>query len=206
MRPETYDYLFENALLRGIEDVLNGIPDEAKERYSLSYENGFESRKQAIIQEYELQRDNVKERFYDAGEGNDKRIDIHKISACFTVAVLKARVFTYKAEISMDMSVFYSNYTLAFLSGVHLLYLCMISDLERDGRKDMAELLKNQATLKFPKTNQGHDEYLQGRVKTLALNDLYGIDFDVLTYADMMFWIEKYNLDELAKAAGQGFC
>ena len=37
----------------------------------------------------------------------------------------------------------------------------------------------------------------KGRVKTLALNDLYAIDFDIITYADMLYWIEKFNKDDL---------
>lgn len=54
-------------------------------------------------------------------------------------------------------------------------------------------------TFIFPETNKGHDEYLHGRVKTLALNDMYAIDFDILTYADMLYWIEKYNKEQLQK-------
>ena len=45
----------------------------------------------------------------------------------------------------------------------------------------------------FPPTNPGHDSYPYGRIKALALNDIYGIDFDLLAYADMMYWIEDYN-------------
>ncbi len=33
----------------------------------------------------------------------------------------------------------------------------------------------------------------------MALNDMYAIDFDILTYADMLYWIEKYNKEELQK-------
>ena len=39
--------------------------------------------------------------------------------------------------------------------------------------------------------------YVQGHVKTLALNDLCGNDFDVLTYTDMLFWIEWYNKEQI---------
>lgn len=112
---------------------------------------------------------------------------------------MKVRVFDYNELTPMDMSVFYSNYTLAFLTGIHILYLCMLSDYEKNGEKELADLLKKQATFIFPETNKGHYEYLQGRVKTLALNDLYAIDFDILTYADMLYWIEKYNKEELQK-------
>lgn len=137
--------------------------------------------------------------FFDVGEDGKKLIDIHKVSACFTSAVLKVRVFEYNELTPMNMSVFYSNYTLAFLSGIHILYLCMLADYEKNGEKEMADLLKRRATFIFPETNKGHDEYLQGRVKTLALNDMYAIDFDILTYADMLYWIEKYNKEELQK-------
>ena len=64
------------------------------------------------------------------------------MSACFTTVVLKVRVFDYKESIPMNMSVFYSNYTLAFLSGIHILYLCLLSDYEGKGEKNLADLLR----------------------------------------------------------------
>lgn len=199
MKPETYDYLCENALNRAIEDVLQSIPELIQKKYSVSYLNNFDKKKKAIFEEYDIQRKNVRKKFFDAGEDGEKLIDIHKVSACFTAAVLKVRVFDYKELTPMDMSVFCSNYTLAFLSGIHILYLCMLADYEKSGKKELVKLLKKQATFIFPETNKGHDQYLQGRVKTLALNDIYAMDFDILTYADMLYWIEKYNKDELQK-------
>lgn len=197
MKPETYDYLCENALNRAIEDVLQSIPEIIQNQYSLSYLNGFDKKKEAIFEKYNIQREIVRKKFFDVGEDGKKLIDIHKVSACFTAAVLEVRVFDYKELMPMDMSVFYSNYTLAFLSGIHILYLCMLADYEKSGEKKAADLLKKQATFIFPETNKGHDEYLQGRVKTLALNDMYAVDFDILTYADMLYWIDKYNKDAI---------
>lgn len=199
MKPETYDYLCENALNRAIKDVLQSIPKSIQNQYSLTYLDNFDKKKEEIFKEYDFQRKIVRKKFFDVGEDGKKLIDIHKVSACFTAAVLKVRIFDYKEINPIDMSVFYSNYTLAFLSGIHILYLCMLADCEKNGEKELAELLKKQATFTFPETNKGHDKYLQGRVKTLALNDMYAIDFDILTYADMLYWIEKYNKDELQK-------
>ncbi len=198
MKAETYNYLCANALDRAIEDVLQSIPLSVQKHYNLTL-NNLDKKKQRILEEYDIQRQSIREKFFDVGENGEKLIDIHKVSACFTSAVLKVRVFEYSETEPMDLSVFYSNYTLAFLTGIHILYLCMLSDYERNGEDKLAALLKKQATFVFPKTNRGHDEYLQGRVKTLALNDIYAIDFDVLTYADMLYWIEKYNKDELQK-------
>lgn len=199
MKPETYDYLCENALNRAIEDVKQSIPESIQNQYSLSYLNNFDKKKKAVFEEYDIQRRVIRKKFFDVGDDGKKLIDIHKVSSCFTAAVLKVRIFEYNKLTPMNMSIFYSNYTLAFLSGIHILYLCMLSDYEKAGEKELVDLLKKQASLIFPETNKGHDEYLQGRIKTLALNDIYAIDFDVLTYADMLYWIEKYNKDELQK-------
>lgn len=87
--------------------------------------------KKAIFQENDVQRRNVRKKFFDVGEDGKKLIDIHKVSACFTSAVLKVRVFEYNELMPINMSVFYSNYTLAFLSGIHILYLCMLAAMRK---------------------------------------------------------------------------
>ena len=97
----------------------------------------------------------------------------------------------------IPMKVVYANYEVAFLSAIYVMYLFLLSDFERDGKKKCYDELKKQATFVFPETNTGHDTYVQGRVKTLALNDLCGNDFDILTYADMLFWIEWYNKEQI---------
>ena len=81
MQPETYDYLCENALNRAIEDVLLSIPSSIQERYSLSYLNNFDKKKEKIFKEYNIQRKVIRKKFFDVGEDRKKLIDIHKVSA-----------------------------------------------------------------------------------------------------------------------------
>ena len=95
----------------------------------------------------------------------------------------------------LPKNIVYSNYAVAFLSAIYVMYLFHLSNYEKNNQSEYYERLEKQATFFFPDTNLGHDSYVEGRVKTLALNDIYGNDFDILTYADMMFWIEKYNKD-----------
>ena len=57
-------------------------------------------------------------------------------------------------------------------------------------KDELYSKLEEQGTFLFPETNKGHDSYVQGRIKALALNDAYKNDFDILAYADMLFWIE----------------
>ena len=196
---ETYVYLWENAFERAIQDVQNSISLDAKKEYNFALVQDLEKIKEDVLHEYNVQRKKVRERYFDVGENESNLIDVHKICACFTAAMLKVRVFEYKGVVPIKAEIFYSNYTLAFLVGMHIMYLCMLSDYEKNKDKRLYNKLKEQATILFPDTNCGHDKYLQGRIKTLALNDVYGVDFDVLTYADMLFWIEKYNKDILEK-------
>lgn len=99
----------------------------------------------------------------------------------------------------MPKEVVFANYSIDFMASIYILYLFLLSDLQKDGQEDIYSKLLDKATFDFPETNKGHDSYVIGRIKTLALNDLNGVDFDVLTYADMLFWIEKYNKDLLNK-------
>ena len=127
------------------------------------------------------------------GEDGKNLIDIHKICACFTAAIIKVRIFDYNKKDIVPQEIFYSNYSLAFLVGIHIMYLGLLSDYEKENKEDLFAALDNKKTFSFPTTNDGHDSYIHGRIKTLALNDMYGVDFDVLTYADMLYWIEEYN-------------
>ena len=65
--------------------------------------------------------------------------------------------------------------------------------MKKSGRTDEFEELSKQRGFYYPKTNPGHDEYLLGRIKALALNKANQVDFDLLAYADMLFWIDTAN-------------
>lgn len=78
-----------------------------------------------------------------------------------------------------------------------VMYLNLLGEYTRDNKIDQYNKLKKQKQFYFPPTNLGHDSYPYGRVKALALNDIYGKDFDLLAYADMMYWIENYNKNML---------
>ena len=91
MKAETYNYLCANALDRAIEDVLQSIPLSVQKHYNLTL-NNLDKKKQRILEEYDIQRQSIREKFFDVGENGEKLIDIHKVSACFTSAVLKVRV------------------------------------------------------------------------------------------------------------------
>lgn len=48
--------------------------------------------------------------------------------------------------------------------------------------------------LMMPRTTDGHDRFNLGRIKTLVLNDIFLNDFDILSYSDMLYWVELFNI------------
>lgn len=193
MKMDTFKYIWMQGIVKAAQDVFDGISPTLREKYSVRIDVS-DTMCQKLYHQYEKIRILVRKKYFDTGKNEENKIDGHKICACITGALLNVRIINYEmSDEEIPVKVVYANYEVAFLSSIYVMYLFLLSDFEHDGEMKCYEELKNQATFVFPKTNHGHDPYVQGRIKTLALNDLYGNDFDVLTYADMLFWIERYN-------------
>ena len=204
MKVGTFEYIWKQGIAKSAQDVFDGISPALREKYSVRIDVSNDMCKK-LYHEYEKVRCFVRENYFDTGENGENKIDGHKICACITGALLNVRIITYSMpEEGMPAKVIYANYEVAFLAAVYVMYLFLMSDFEHEGQMECYHELKKRATFVFPETNSGHDPYVQGRIKTLALNDLYGNDFDVLTYADMLFWIEKYNKELICRELKSG--
>lgn len=193
MTIDSFRYIWKQGIAKSAKDVFDEIPPDLRNEYSVSI-NISDSICQKLYNEYEEVRCMVRKKYFDTGEDDENRIDGHKICACITGALLNIRLLDYKiSNKEIPIKIVYANYEIAFLAAVYVLYLFLLSDFEHNGETKCFDELKSQSTFVFPETNPGHDPYVQGRIKTLALNDLNGNNFDVLTYADMLFWIERYN-------------
>ena len=51
-----------------------------------------------------------------------------------------------------------------------------------------------RSDLIMPKTTDEHDRFNLGRIKKLVLNDIFLENFDILSYSDMLYWIELFNI------------
>lgn len=195
MRVETFNYLWAQGIAKAAQSVIEEISPDFRTAYKVKLDIS-EAMCEKVRFKYEELRNQVREKYFNTGDNDENKIDVHKICACITGALLKVRLVSFEVnDENMPKSIIYSNYAIAFLAANYVLYLFLLSDYEKDGEMDCYNRLKEQATFIFPQTNSGHDPYVQGRIKTLALNDLCGVDFDILTYADMLYWIEKYNKD-----------
>ena len=203
MQTETFDWLWQQ-METDIEAIKNKLLtyNTTTNPFSFKLTSGS-STKQTIYKEYLKIKANLKERCY-ASEINEEKeynlIDQHKIAACFCKAFIDKKVFTFELKENTPSDMILSNYTLAYTISLRIIFLYLMdyySDCQTNlnpqlKTKCLNKLQENQ-TLLVPETTPSHDEYHLGRIKTLALNDYYGIPLDLLTYADMMFWIEYYN-------------
>ena len=205
MKVETFRYLWEQGIVKAAQSVIDEISVETLEKYDVKYDVSKEMCEK-VYSKYEELRIQVRKKYFNTGSNDENKIDGHKICACITGALLNVRLVSFEiGDGEIPKAVIYSNYAIAFLASIYVMFLFLLSDYEKEGNVDCYNTLKKHATFVFPETNQGHDSYVQGRIKALALNDICGIDFDILAYADMLFWIEKYNKDLLSNT-GYGWC
>lgn len=193
-KERTYHFLWE----RAIEPQINNIAHSLEKLYSVEQDYDFQIRdlqeyKEILYEGYIEIRDSLKEKFFFMGMADDNLIDIHKISACFCKSIIKNKVFGFKLAEKIPVPVLICNYCAAFSISLGIMYLNLLAEYKRKGEINQYNKLKDQKQLYFPTTNPGHDSYPYGRIKALTLNDIYGRDFDLLAYADMMYWIEEYN-------------
>lgn len=200
MDKASFDYIWDEIIEKTIEKVNNMMSYEDKNRYCFKVRDRFQL-KNGIEKDYNSIKNQLKRYYYDSSneENNDNRIDNHKIAACLCYSLIQNKVFAFDVKNGMSKEMFLSNYKVAYYVGLQEIYVMLLAQYKKMGESGYYSKLLNQGELVVPNTSEGHDEYHEGRIRTLALNDMYGNTFDVLTYSDMMFWIEYYNRQVIEK-------
>lgn len=195
MKDQTFKYIWNEIILKTIVSLENSFTEEDKVQYGFSVRN-LKNVEKNVFSDYNSIKRLLKKDYYDASKGDcnpKNRIDNHKIAACICYSLLQNKVFIFEVHDGMPQNMFTINYELAYTVSLGFIFTTLVAQYKNIGREDLAIKLLNQQSLVVPITSAGHDEYHNGRIRTLALNDIYGNTFDVLTYSDMMFWIEYYN-------------
>lgn len=195
MKDVTFRYIWNENILNTISSLEASFDESERVKYNLRVRNLSKLQNQ-IYEDYDSIKRNLKSNYYDATKGDradDNRIDNHKIAACLCYSLLQNKVFGFDVQRDMPQRLFTINYELAYTVSLSFVFTTLVAQYKKVGREDLANKLLEQQKLLVPQTSHGHDEYHDGRIHALALNDIYGNTFDVLTYSDMMFWIEFYN-------------
>ena len=194
MQSETFEAFWSKAIVPCCNRVFDEFTATDIETYKpiLNIDGEFKNR---VFCAYGKYRKEVRESYFN--NSKNSLIDRHKICSCLMGALFECRAVSYLIGDNVPETIFLSNYKIAFLSGVRSLYLLRLAQSIHDGKKDFGDLLYRQEMFKFPKTQVGHDEYSMGRIKALALTDSKNKPFDLLAYADMLYWIERFNEENI---------
>lgn len=194
----TYEYIWREVVYPNIRQLLKEISASDIEKFEITVLNE-EILKKNVFSNYEKKKNRLKEIYhFDNGE-NDRRIDIHKIAACFASVLIEDKVFKFSIKEGLTDDIFLLNAKLAYNVSLDILLMSLVAYYIECGNEDIASKILEKGCLYVPSTSKGHDEYNVGRQKTIALNDVFENEFDVLTYSDMMFWIEYYNRQKYEK-------
>ena len=147
--------------------------------------------KESVKTLYENTRDSLKQLYHFNNADKVRKIDIHKVAACFTSVLMEYGIFQYDINEETSDEVFLSNAQFAYSVSLAIIKENLLYKF-----KDNNEVANFISTHKLylPKTTVGHDRFSLGCAKTLTLNSIFLEKFDVLSYSDMLFWIELFNI------------
>lgn len=209
MQKETFDWIW-GQINKTASDIISRLdPNRQQKDFKLTHNDMMG--KAIIWNEYNKIRKNLKSQCYsslvdvDGTNGKGELIDHHKIGACLCKALIQKKLLTFRMDENTPEEIMRSNYELAYTVSLRIVYAYMIYFLRKYGSQKQAEELERWKMLRVPPTYPSHDGYNTGRIKMLALNDFYHIEFDLLSYADMLFWIEHYNRQLLVNSVNVEF-
>ena len=197
MKQETYDWIWQEVVVKQIDNILNKYKRNNVYicDFQLRYteEKPYLQTKKIIQEKYETIRDNLKRICYAGDDIRKHSLDQHKIAACFCKAFVDTKVFVFKYNENTPDDMLLVNYYLAHHVSMEIISLYLeasyIKRINED--KSLLESFYSTEGLITPKSK--HGEYHDVSVTTIALNDFYNVEFNLLSYAREMFWLEYYN-------------
>lgn len=197
MNDLSFDYLWNNIILKSSNEILEIITSEDIVKYEIEF--GEEDiLKENVHNDYEKSKRILKELYHK--KGTKAIIDEHKISSCLCSSIIKNKFFKYKLSKDLPADLFFLNYKIAYYSSVGVLYLFLLSNYKDD--EIIFEDLKKRKNIILPETAPSHDPYDICIIKMLLMNDIYQNNFDLLAYSNIMFCLEEYNKAYFSKLHG----
>lgn len=220
MQIEEFNYIWDKIVYGAVINVY----DELKKRDFVSQHNialrslGVDGQFHNDVYEgYSKARKELKSKYFFLPDGkiDDSLMDCHKIAACMCRSLIENKAFSFDFDPCKAIPGFVStcNYNVAWLVSVGIVKMFLLRSLKRQLDHGVAEdrdanyrryvLLREATPLFFPPVNRGHDSYDVCIIKMLALNDWYQNGFDMLSYANIMFCIESYNMSEITRVSAE---
>lgn len=186
----TFDYIWDNIVIPMSNRIYDKVLETDKDA-NISVHN-LPQDKAAVYELYKEVKNTLKQKYhYHELEGQERRIDIHKVSACFANVLMKYKIYDFEINEQTSDEVFLSNARLAYNVSLAIIKDNLVHKYESND--EILDKLQRQ-DLMMPRTTNGHDRFNLGRIKTLVLNDIFLKDFDILSYSDMLYWVELFNI------------
>lgn len=187
MKIHTYDILWEQCIKPAAEEIFSLYGETSQKRFNWYLDN-TEKTREAVYKEYQSYREIIHADYF-----RGKKYDVHKIGACFARALIVVSPISFDGDANVPEYVALSNYWLGIIASVYIVRFFLFYAYQKVNPEICCKMEQRKGRFEYPRTTPGHDLYLRGRVKTLAVNDGNNRSFDFLGYADMLFWIENYN-------------
>lgn len=189
MNQETYDIIWDKCIEPAANELLGLYGEEFREKNQWFLDDSDITRK-SVYKKYTYYRNIVHKELYKG-----KKFDVHKISSCFTRAIIDISPINVAAKNDLPEFIALSNYWLGLMSGIYIVRFLLYYTYKKNNSDYTNKVLNHK--FQYPDTTIGHDYYLTGRVRALAVNDGNDIPFDILGFADMLYWIEHFNRQKI---------
>lgn len=185
----TFDEIWDNIIVPISSNLGNKIKD-IDNRAQITICN-LPQDKELFKSLYESTRDTLKQLYHFNNLDKVRKIDIHKVGACLASVIMEYKIFKFEVDESTSDEVFLSNARLAYSVSLAIIKENLLFKYRDD--EDIMNYVKTHK-LYMPRTTEGHDRFSLGRAKTLMLNNVFLEKFDLLSYSDMLYWIELFNI------------
>lgn len=197
MKQDTFDWIWNQLIVKHIDEIISrykrGGSCVCDFRIKYDEESPYLRTKKDIQEQYELIRDNLKRMCYGRDDIQEHSLDQHKIAACFCKALVEMKVFKFNFDESTPDDMIFVNYYLAYHVSLEIISLYLEASYikKRQENEEFLNTFNKMEELCVPESK--HGEYNEVSVTTIALNDFYNNEFNLLSYAREMFWLEYYN-------------
>lgn len=148
---------------------------------------------------------------YKSDDSMSHMMDFHKLGAVLCRTLIQYKVFDFSVQSCIEIAQKHeqtdtdwliknalANYRVAFYASIVFLYQSMLYIYEKTDRQIYLALTRNKKLDLYSSSqskveNRVHESFENSLVLNIAKRDINGRSFDLLTYATLMYQLEKYN-------------
>lgn len=204
-----FEFIWTNFVTPIIKRSAAEMSKEFIEQCDLAYSfNNFSEYKHKIITFYKEKREWLKTVYMP--HEKSPNLDAHKLGGVLCRSLIANKPFYMNTEsveryvsekFSNDKSNHtewfvdnvFVNYKVAFYASLGYVYTDLLGSYRQSNKKEHYKELNNNGTLFFYNNSDSHESFENSTILALQKNDILNRDFDYLSYAILLFQLEKHT-------------